>query len=77
ALGALSALRRAGVDVPGDVAVAGFDDIAFAALSRPGLTTTTNPVEAIATGAATAVLDRHSPARLTFYPSALVLRDSA
>ncbi|WP_202919062.1 LacI family DNA-binding transcriptional regulator [Saccharothrix deserti] len=77
ALGALDALRRAGVDVPGDVAVAGFDDIAFAALSRPGLTTTTNPVEDIAAGAATAVLDRRRSSPLTFYPSTLVLRESA
>jgi DNA-binding LacI/PurR family transcriptional regulator len=77
ALGALGALRRAGVEVPGDVAVAGFDDIDFAALSDPGLTTTTNPVEAIATGAATAVLDRRAPGPPTLYPSTLVLRDSA
>ncbi len=77
ALGALDALRRTGVDVPGDVAVAGFDDIAFAALSHPALTTTTNPVEAIAAAATTAVLDRRAPAPLTFLPSALVLRDSA
>ncbi|WP_306746280.1 LacI family DNA-binding transcriptional regulator [Saccharothrix yanglingensis] len=77
ALGALAALGRAGVDVPGDVAVAGFDDIAFAALSRPTLTTTTNPVEAIAAGAATAVLDRCAAEPLTLHPSELVLRDSA
>lgn len=77
ALGALTALRRAGVNVPGDVAVAGFDDIPYASLSRPGLTTTTNPVETIATAAATATLDRHTPPPLTFYPSTLVLRDSA
>ncbi|MGM1061983.1 LacI family DNA-binding transcriptional regulator [Saccharothrix sp. Mg75] len=77
ALGALGALRRAGVDVPGDVAVAGFDDIAFAALSRPGLTTATNPVEEVAAGAATAVLDRRAPRPLTLHPSTLVVRDSA
>ncbi|QQQ74315.1 LacI family DNA-binding transcriptional regulator [Saccharothrix sp. 6-C] len=76
ALGALTALRRTGVDVPGDVAVAGFDDIAYATLSRPGLTTTTNPVEAITTGAATAVLDRRPGPPQTFYPSTLVLRAS-
>jgi DNA-binding LacI/PurR family transcriptional regulator len=46
-------------------------------LSRPGLTTTSHPVEAIAAGAATAVLDRRTSTPLTFYPSALVLRDSA
>ena len=76
ALGALAALRGSGVDVPGDVAVAGFDDIAFAALSHPGLTTTTNPVEAIAAAATTAVLDRQPSAPRTFYPSTLVLRAS-
>ena len=31
ALGALTALRRRGLDVPGDVAVTGFDDILAAA----------------------------------------------
>ncbi|MCE6996067.1 LacI family transcriptional regulator [Saccharothrix sp. S26] len=76
ALGALDALRRDGVDVPGDVAVAGFDDLAFAALSRPGLTTATHPVEAIAAGAAAALLDRRPVVPLTFYPSTLVVRGS-
>lgn len=39
AIGALMTLRRAGVDVPGDVAVAGFDDIPLARLISPALTT--------------------------------------
>lgn len=39
AIGALSTLRRAGVDVPDDVAVAGFDDIPLARLISPALTT--------------------------------------
>lgn len=76
ALGALAALRGMGVDVPGDVALAGFDDIAYAALSHPSLTTTTNPVEAIAAGATTALLDHHTSTPQTFYPSTLILRDS-
>jgi DNA-binding LacI/PurR family transcriptional regulator len=76
ALGVLGALRGGGVHVPGDVAVAGFDDIAFASLSHPGLTTTTNPVEEIAAGAATAVLGSRPSSALTFYPSTLVLRES-
>jgi len=37
AIGALEALRRAGLDVPGEVAVAGFDDIPLAA--HIGITT--------------------------------------
>jgi LacI family transcriptional regulator len=39
AIGALMALRRAGVDVPGQVLVAGFDDIPLARLVTPALTT--------------------------------------
>lgn len=77
ALGALAALGRAGVDVPGDVAVAGFDDLAFASLAKPALTTTSHPVEEIAATAAVAVLERQAPHPCTFFPSTLVLRDSA
>ncbi len=39
ALGALKALRRIGRAVPDDVALVGFDDVPFAALAEPPLTT--------------------------------------
>lgn len=39
AIGLLSALRAHGIDVPGDLAVAGFDDIAIARYMTPSLTT--------------------------------------
>lgn len=39
ALGALRALDEAGLSVPGDVALVGFDDIPAAGLTRPPLTT--------------------------------------
>ncbi|TCC28972.1 LacI family DNA-binding transcriptional regulator [Kribbella speibonae] len=39
ALGALRALGRAGIDVPGQVSVVGFDDIVEAGLSTPSLST--------------------------------------
>lgn len=45
ALGVLDAARDAGVDVPGEVSVSGFDDLAEAAWSRPGLTTVRQPIE--------------------------------
>jgi DNA-binding LacI/PurR family transcriptional regulator len=77
ALGALVALRARGVDVPGDVAVAGFDDIPFAALSAPALTTAGHPVEEIAAAATGAILDRVTPRPVTLFPSELVVRDSA
>jgi LacI family transcriptional regulator len=39
ALGAIRAIHRAGLEVPGDIAVVGFDDAAFAAIMEPALTT--------------------------------------
>lgn len=39
AVGAMLALQDAGLNVPEDVAVVGFDDVPIAALVRPGLTT--------------------------------------
>jgi DNA-binding LacI/PurR family transcriptional regulator len=77
ALGAIAALRGRGVDVPGDVAVAGFDDIPFAALSLPSLTTATHPVEHIAAGAAGAVLTGKRVPPVTAYPSHVVARETA
>lgn len=77
ALGVIAGLRRRGVRVPGDVAVAGFDDIPLAELSTPALTTASHPVGRIATAAAQAVLDRRPVPPATFFPSALVARDSA
>ena len=39
ALGAIRALQRAGVRIPEDVSVVGYDDVPFARYSRPALTT--------------------------------------
>jgi serine phosphatase RsbU (regulator of sigma subunit) len=44
ALGALEALEARGLDVPGDVAVVGFDDIEDARFSSPPLTTVRQPL---------------------------------
>ncbi|HYH13033.1 MAG TPA: substrate-binding domain-containing protein, partial [Thermomicrobiales bacterium] len=44
ALGVLDAARRRGIDVPGELSVAGFDDIDEAARSSPGLTTVRQPL---------------------------------
>jgi DNA-binding LacI/PurR family transcriptional regulator len=43
ALGAVAELRATGAHVPGDVSVVGFDDIEFAALAQPPLTTVSLP----------------------------------
>ena len=76
ALGALQVLRASGRRVPGDVAVAGFDDIPAAEFSGPGLTTATHPVEDIAAAAARSVLVRAADGP-TLFASDLVLRESA
>jgi LacI family transcriptional regulator, galactose operon repressor len=44
AIGALQRLAALGVDVPGDVSVAGFDDISTAALTAPALSTVRLPL---------------------------------
>ena len=43
AIGAVRALRRRGIDVPGTVEVVGFDDIELASLVEPPLTTVAQP----------------------------------
>jgi LacI family transcriptional regulator len=43
AFGAISEFRRAGLNVPNDVSVVGFDDIAFSSLIEPALTTVSLP----------------------------------
>lgn len=44
AYGAVDALQELGVDVPGDVSVTGFDDLAESAWFRPRLTTVRQPI---------------------------------
>ena len=43
ALGAMQEFRFAGLTIPQDISVVGFDDISFAALSEPPLTTVCSP----------------------------------
>ena len=47
ALGAIRAARRAGVSVPADLSVIGYDDSAFMSCTDPPLTTVRQPIEAI------------------------------
>lgn len=57
AFGAVRALTRAGLKVPDDCSVLGFDDIPAAAFCNPPLTTLRQPVEQMGSLAATAILD--------------------
>jgi len=47
ALGAIRAARRAGLSVPGDVSVVGYDDSVFMNCTDPPLTTVRQPIEAM------------------------------
>lgn len=47
ALGVIRHARRAGLDVPGDVSVVGYDDSALMACTDPPLTTVRQPIEAM------------------------------
>jgi LacI family transcriptional regulator, repressor for deo operon, udp, cdd, tsx, nupC, and nupG len=58
AAGAITTLRRAGLRVPDDVAVAGFDDIQEARYSRPSLTTVRPDRAQIARRAVELLVDR-------------------
>jgi LacI family transcriptional regulator len=82
AIGALSACLDAGLHVPGDVAIVGFDDIAIAADLRPALTTVYHGQREMGEEAVRLVLtrlrgQRDGPPITTIVPHRLVPRDSA
>ena len=83
AIGVLRAARELGIEVPRDLAVAGFDDVKEAALTDPPLTTVASDREAMARAAVDLVLD--DPARgkggagqerIRQFPARLVIRRS-
>jgi len=57
AFGAIRALNRAGIRVPDQCSVIGFDDVAPSAIYSPSLTTVRQPMEAMGTSAVGIVLD--------------------
>jgi LacI family transcriptional regulator len=57
AFGAIRALAKAGIRVPEQCSVIGFDDVAPAAIYCPALTTVRQPMEVMGAAAATIVLD--------------------
>jgi LacI family transcriptional regulator len=58
AIGAIRALKDAGLSVPGDVSVVGFDDIQSAAYSTPSLTTVRQPLAEMGQRGAQVLLER-------------------
>ena len=58
ALGAMTGLREAGYDVPEDVSIIGFDDIEFAGIAYPPLTTIRQPLHEMGATAAELLIRR-------------------
>jgi DNA-binding LacI/PurR family transcriptional regulator len=79
ALGAIGALRSAGLRIPRDVSVVGFDDIPLAAHFDPPLTTVRLPAYDLGHAAGQALVDRVAgrpvPSR-TLLPTELIVRSS-
>ncbi|WP_198671517.1 LacI family DNA-binding transcriptional regulator [Desertihabitans aurantiacus] len=81
AIGALQACHAAGVDVPGELSIVGFDDVPMASLTTPMLTTVSQPRSELGATAADLLVQRLQGAerepvdrRLL---STLVVRDSS
>ncbi len=81
AIGAIRALKDAGLDVPGDVSVVGFDDIQSAEYATPSLTTVRQPLREMGKRGAQVLLERIAdrekefPSEIVMMPE-LVVRES-
>lgn len=80
AVGALRAAHEAGLRVPGDIAIIGFDDIEVSALIPPGLTTVAQDKIGFGTAAAEAIMamlpgTAPAPEPVTL-PTTLIIRGS-
>jgi DNA-binding LacI/PurR family transcriptional regulator len=80
ALGAMKEFKAAGLQVPEDISIVGFDDIAFAELSEPPLTTVCSPREEIGREAIKALMltldDPHAQGVETIIKTYLKVRSS-
>lgn len=79
ALGALAEAKSLGVSVPKEISITGFDNIEFAQISSPPLTTVQTPIAEIGTQSAMYLLDLindRSPERAACLSTAVVMRDS-
>ena len=79
AMEAITALRERGLEVPGDLAVVGYDDIVLARYCHPGLTTIRQPVASGAETLVEALLQMVEGLRPTaqVLPTELIVRESS
>jgi LacI family transcriptional regulator len=80
AIGAMRELQAAGIRVPADMAVAGFDDIHLGALLTPPLTTVRQPMRMLGERACSRLLERIAdpdlPRSAERLPTELIVRES-
>src|SRR5436190_2029623 len=80
ALGAIRAVRRAGMSVPADVSVVGYDDSAFMSCTDPPLTTVRQPIDAVGRAAVELLTDQIEGAQVAaeelFFEPEIVARGS-
>lgn len=76
ALGAIRALRRAGMSVPKDVSVVGYDDMLLARLSTPALTTIRQDTQEAGRMLVGHVLDPTPDNQPELLPTDLIVRES-
>ncbi|MBO9706823.1 MAG: substrate-binding domain-containing protein [Caulobacter sp.] len=76
ALGAIRALRRAGVSVPEDVSVVGYDDMLLSRLSTPALSTIKQDTQKAGRLLVSRVLDAVDDNRAERLPTDLIVRES-
>jgi len=81
AVSAMVAIKEAGLRVPQDIAVTGFDDAAFAATVKPSLTTVRQDSTGMGTAAAEAILRMlehpDEPPPTTIMDTRLIIRESS
>ena len=58
AMGAINAIKRAGLRIPDDIALIGYDDIPLASYASPALTTVRQPTRELSRSAAELLVDR-------------------
>ncbi len=80
AIGAMAAIREAGLKVPQDISLVGFDDIPLARQVHPPLTTIRQPLQEMGRAAVNMllplILGLELPSRQTVLPTELVVRAS-
>ena len=80
AIGAMRELQAAGIRVPADIAVVGFDDMRLSALLAPPLTTIRQPMQLLGERACSRLLQRIAspalPPRTERLPTELIIRES-